>query len=493
VVVVGPGRGLFVRERVFIPLWVTALEGLITGLWHLVIRLLRFLIHHPISTAVTTVLVTLWRVGGLLAILGLLALVSGSGAGWAWRWPSSFDRHVVIRGRSWWRWQRLYKRAWRPLMDGCGLVETRDYTETMPQIADLAAHPHHDILIVTLAAGQIPADITTSTEAIAHGLGAWRVTATPAGSGTVTVTVMWTDPIGTVIHPDASTIVVPPVQLTAADVTARLDAVPVGVTEAGTTWTLPVVPGRHLLVSGSTGSGKSGLLWAILWQLRDLITAGWITVTALDPKYVELRAVQTSGLGTVVVDAPTMPAVLEGLVAELDARCAAMPGRSHTPSPESPVRVVIVDELATLTALSDNKSKARVEQALGHLLSRGRAAGYLVILTSVEATKEVVRWRGLCSTRVCYRTDDDQADLVLGDGAHDAGAQTELIPENTPGIAYARIDGRAGITRVRTLHVTDAHLAALTTPVAAPALEVEGRAPDTAEIPVLVPTRWSTT
>ena len=184
-------------------------------------------------------------------------------------------------------------------------------------------------------------------------------------------------------------------------------------------------------------------------------------MTALDPKYVELRAVATSGLGTVITDVPSMPGVLEDLVTELNARCEAMTGRTHVPSPSSPVRVVVVDELATLTALADSKSKARVEQALGHLLSRGRAAGFVIVLTSVEATKEVVRWRGLCASRVCYRTDDAQADLVLGDGAHDNGAHTELISEDAPGVAYTRVEGRAGITRVRTLHITDDHLDAL--------------------------------
>jgi S-DNA-T family DNA segregation ATPase FtsK/SpoIIIE len=64
----------------------------------------------------------------------------------------------------------------------------------------------------------------------------------------------------------------------------------------------------------------------------------------------------------------------------------------------------------------------------------------------------------LCATRVCYRTDDDQADLVLGDGAHDQGAHTELIPKTTPGVAYTRTEGRAGIERVRTVYITDDHL-----------------------------------
>lgn len=66
-------------------------------------------------------------------------------------------------------------------------------------------------------------------------------------------------------------------------------------------------------------------------------------MTALDPKYVELQAVATSGLGAVVTDVPAMPGVLESLVAELNDRCERMAGRSHLPSLQSPVRIVIVD------------------------------------------------------------------------------------------------------------------------------------------------------
>ena len=253
--------------------------------------------------------------------------------------------------------------------------------------------------------------------------------------------------------------------MTGEGVLRRLAAVLVGVTESGGPWTLALTPGRHLLVSGSTGSGKSGLLWALVWDLADLIRDGWVTVTAFDPKFIELRALQLAGLGVVHTHVPSMPDQLEALVEELDQRCQRMTTRTHLPSRAEPVRLVVIDELATLTALADTKARRRVEDALGHLLSRGRAAGFEVILTSVEATKEVVRWRGLCSTRVCYRTDDDgAADLVLGDGARDRGAATELIPETTPGVAYTRTEGRRDIARVRTFHITDQHITDLGAP-----------------------------
>jgi len=251
-------------------------------------------------------------------------------------------------------------------------------------------------------------------------------------------------------------------EITSDVVRARLSSVLVGIREDARPWTLDLRPGRHLFVNGTTGAGKSSLVWSILWALADLIRAGWIEVSAFDPKVVELRPLRATGLGTVCTLVQDMPARLEALVGEMDARCDRSTGRDHVISLAEPVRVVIVDELATLTALApDAKDRKRVDAALGALLSRGRAAGYLVVLTSVEATKEVVRWRLLCDNRVCYRTAEDSGDLVFGEGSHDAGIRPKEIPWSLPGVAYADC-GPDGVLRVRTLHITDEHIAALT-------------------------------
>lgn len=245
-------------------------------------------------------------------------------------------------------------------------------------------------------------------------------------------------------------------RMTAEQVTRRLARVRVGIREDAAPWMLDLRPGCHVLVTGTTGAGKSGLIWSALWALADVIRAGWVKVDAVDPKVVELRNVARTGLGTVCTRVAEMPTQLEALVAEMDGRCDRMDGRDHVPSLAEPIRIVIIDELATLTALADSKARNRVEAALGALLQRGRAAGYTIIITSVEVTKEVVRWRALTDTRVCYRTREPVADLVFGDGAHDRGIRTQDIPRSMPGVAYADTD--TGITRVRTLHITDVHL-----------------------------------
>ena len=141
--------------------------------------------------------------------------------------------------------------------------------------------------------------------------------------------------------------------------------------------------GAHVLIAGTTGSGKSSLLWAVVAGLSTAIHAGLVRVTWLDPKG-GMEATPAGPLAHVIDRIDDMADQLDQLVAELDQRAASLAGssRQHTPSVSSPHRVVVVDELATLTALADSKTARRVEAALGALLSR--AAG-LLLLTIVVA------------------------------------------------------------------------------------------------------------
>ncbi|WP_380167739.1 FtsK/SpoIIIE domain-containing protein [Jannaschia sp. R86511] len=241
-----------------------------------------------------------------------------------------------------------------------------------------------------------------------------------------------------------------------AGVVAGLAGLSVGVLEDGSSWRLKL-RGAHVLIAGTTGSGKSSLLWAIVAGLSTAIHAGLVRVTWLDPKG-GMEATPARPLADVVDRIDDMADTLDQLVDELDHRAAALAGtsRQHTPTVASPHRVVVVDELATLTALADSKTARRVEAALGALLSRGRAVGFTVITTTVDPSKEVVRWRGLHAVRVAFRLDEPiQVDMVLGDGALHRGAACDRIPLATPGVCFVRLDGIPDPQRARAAYVPD--------------------------------------
>jgi S-DNA-T family DNA segregation ATPase FtsK/SpoIIIE len=117
--------------------------------------------------------------------------------------------------------------------------------------------------------------------------------------------------------------------------------------------------------------------------------------------------------------------------------------RLHVPTVAEPLVVVVVDELASLTAyVSDRDAKRRIATALALLLSQGRAVGVTVIGAVQDPRKEVVDLRDLFPTRIGLRlADATQVPLVFGPGARDNGARCDQIPEILPGVGYVGLDG----------------------------------------------------
>jgi S-DNA-T family DNA segregation ATPase FtsK/SpoIIIE len=110
----------------------------------------------------------------------------------------------------------------------------------------------------------------------------------------------------------------------------------------------------------------------------------------------------------------------------------------------------------------------RIEQALGLLLTKGRAVGITVLAAVQDPGKDVVGWRDLFPTRVAMRLDNPiQVDMVLGEGARDLGATADHISETTPGVAFVRVEGTRAIRRVRASYFTDDDIAGLAASVTA--------------------------
>ena len=145
--------------------------------------------------------------------------------------------------------------------------------------------------------------------------------------------------------------------------------------------------------------------------------------------------------------------MLEDAVAGMQARAAMFAGkhREHAPTVEHPFTVILVDEVAFLTAyLSDRAIRDRIKAALATLTTQGRAVGFCVIAALQDPRKEVMNIRNLFPDRIAMRLDEtEQVDMVLGDGARDRGATADLIstdPATGAGVAYVRLatDPRPG-------------------------------------------------
>jgi S-DNA-T family DNA segregation ATPase FtsK/SpoIIIE len=240
----------------------------------------------------------------------------------------------------------------------------------------------------------------------------------------------------------------------------------VGRREDGQPWTVQVA-GSHLLVAGATGAGKGSVIWSLIRALAVPVHEGRVQLWCVDPKGGMELAAGAAMFHRFAYDTPAEMADLldeaVNLLHERAKRMRAEGRRTHTATAVDPLVVVIVDELAFLTAyLPDRDLKKRITAALSVLLSKGRAVGFSVVAALQDPRKEVAPIRDLFPARVGLRlTEPEQARIVLGTGAHDRGAECEAIPVAQPGVGYVVLDGHPDPVRVRAGWVNDRDIATM--------------------------------
>ncbi len=435
------------------PGWIIAVVQLGRLLWWLA----RLIARHPVTGAVLAVLVLVWLNAGWPGLIALAAVVVAVLAVWRWAWPRSFARWVATpaRGkrRSW-----FYRRRWEPVMTIGGLACFYQGRLLLPVLGKVAATRYVDRVAVRLVSGQSPADFADRADNLAHGFGAMLCRVRTGRSGAVVLEF---------VRRDALAAIVP-----ALPVPARPDlrALPVGRREDGLPW-LVRLHGTHLLIAGATGSGKASLLWGLIRAMFPLTQAGLVRVLAADPKLMELAfgRVIFERYGEYAADPEAIAGMLERALAGMQERAARFAGnrRDHIPTVADPFVVVLVDEVAFLTAYQpDRKLKDRIMAALATLTTQGRAVGYCVVAALQDPRKEVLAIRNLFPDRIAGRLDEPgQTDMLLGDGAHDRGAACELIstdPATGAGVAFVRLEADPDPIRVRAGWVTDADIWAMT-------------------------------
>ncbi|HEU4966359.1 MAG TPA: hypothetical protein VFT53_02665 [Candidatus Saccharimonadales bacterium] len=134
--------------------------------------------------------------------------------------------------------------------------------------------------------------------------------------------------------------------------------------------------------------------------------------------------------------------MLEACVDDMLKRAMQLQGkaRKFTPSTQTPLNVVVVDELGYLSAmLPDRKLRERAEKAVSTILALGRAVGYSLVGAVQDPRKETVGFRDLFPIRIAGGLPAPMVDLVLGEGMHDAGALCEQIPLGNTGAGVAYV------------------------------------------------------
>jgi S-DNA-T family DNA segregation ATPase FtsK/SpoIIIE len=467
----GQSRGALFDSDDIVPVLI---EGVLRLMWwavRTVVALVVFAVRVPTLAVPAAVLVAVGATYGPAVALWTAVALMVALIAWRLLWPATFGRLVRPQLAAAWK-TVVYEVAWRRIAPRVGLVvhdhgpHARRRAGEVAGLAWVKVTPAGvERLGIGLPAGLTPDEVAAKTDAIAHAFRAREARIAPSGPGGVVIELHRKDVLATTIRPL-------PVQ--AAD-RVNLAGIPIGRHEDGTPWCFSLWQ-THVLIAGATGAGKGSILWSLLHGLSPAIDAGWVQVWAIDPKGgMELRP--GARLFSRFQDGTpeTMCDLLEDLVAVMDARAktlAAQGIRKHQPSSDSPHVLAVIDELATLTAFAERSVVRRIEQALGLLLTKGRAVGITVLAAVQDPGKDVVGWRDLFPTRVAMRLDNPiQVDMVLGEGARDLGATADHINEHTPGVAYVRVEGTRAIRRVRASYLTDDDIAALASRVtASPAL-----------------------
>lgn len=390
---------------------------------------------------------------GMLTAIGL-----GAGYGlWAALDTQSFERWIArpVRQRfqMWWR----YTRTWEQVCALNGLTARHQDRTLTPVVRSIWIGKHTDVIDLRVVTGQSVDDWQKRTRELAAAWRAGRLIIRPTAPGELRITITRYD------------FLTQPIRLprAAASTNVNLSAVPAGITDTHQWWRVPVL-GHHLLIAGATGAGKGSVLWAVIAGLAPCVKTGQVQLCVIDPKGgMELGAGARMFSAFSHDATDTTLDLLRTLATVMHARADRLRGhtRLHTPTPLEPLYVLIIDEIAALTAyVTDRKIRIEIEHLLGLLLSQGRAVGISVVAAIQDPSKDTLPVRQLFTVRIGLRlTEASQTAMVLGQGARDAGAECDLIADTTPGVGYVMIDGTAQPQRIRAFHVTDADITYLAT------------------------------
>jgi S-DNA-T family DNA segregation ATPase FtsK/SpoIIIE len=208
---------------------------------------------------------------------------------------------------------------------------------------------------------------------------------------------------------------------------------------------LNVMP--HVLIAGSTGSGKSVAINAMIMSLLFRTTPAQVRLILVDPKRVELGMYEgIPHLFTPIITEPKLAAnALRNAVREMERRLKLLASRSvrnidqynklfegvmpslfdEDESEEPlPYIVIIIDELADLMMLD----KANVEESITRLAQMARAVGIHLILATQRPSVDVITGliKANVPTRISFRLatkvdsrtilDTNGAEALLGRG-----------------------------------------------------------------------------
>ncbi|HSI79799.1 MAG TPA: DNA translocase FtsK, partial [Solirubrobacterales bacterium] len=224
----------------------------------------------------------------------------------------------------------------------------------------------------------------------------------------------------------------------------------------------------HALVAGTTGSGKSGCINAVLSSILMHASPNEVRMVLVDPKRVELNHYERlPHLITPVVTNPRLAAnVLANLIGEMESRYAVMGEararnlvelnrtRKRNGEPPLPHILCVIDELADLMMVAP----AEVEDSIIRLAQKSRAVGIHLLLATQRPSTDIITGtiKVNIPARIAFAVSSQVDSRVILD---QGGAETLL----GQGDMLFRPAGTSKMQRIQGAFITEDEIAKITT------------------------------
>jgi DNA segregation ATPase FtsK/SpoIIIE, S-DNA-T family len=223
----------------------------------------------------------------------------------------------------------------------------------------------------------------------------------------------------------------------------------------------------HVLVAGTTGSGKSGCVNAILASILMQASPNEVRLVLVDPKQVELNHYEhVPHLLTPVVTSPRLAAnVLANLIGEMESRYGIMGeararnlaelNRARAKAGEAPLPHIlcVIDELADLMMVAP----AEVEDSIIRLAQKSRATGIHLVLATQRPSTDIITGtiKVNIPARIAFAVSSQTDSRVI----LDQGGAEALLGQ---GDMLFRGAGTSKLSRVQGAFVTEEEIARIT-------------------------------
>ena len=197
----------------------------------------------------------------------------------------------------------------------------------------------------------------------------------------------------------------------------------------------------HVLVAGTTGSGKSVMLNNIITSIIAKNTPWTARLLLIDPKRIEFFTYKNHPMlwRPVIYETKKSASALADAVEEMERRYAFME-REEMRMWNGERLYIVIDEMADLMLSADSKISKNIEKNIIRLVQKGRAAGIHCILATQNPTTEVFSGiiKANCPTRIALKTKTITESRVILDhkGAETLRGRGDAILSDAYGNEY---------------------------------------------------------